>query len=255
MTPGKAANGNREWFRRYYGDDYMDSVRQILGWERTEREADFVLRVTGLRQGARVADLGCGEGRHALALAARGMRVTALDISPSFIERGRAEAVRQGLHVDWVLGDMRTPRPGPYDLIALLFQIFGYFSDEENLELLRDWRNALAPDGRLIVDVWNRERILADFVPHAEWTAASGLAVREERTWDAATGRLAVRYRYRRREGPARAYDASFRLYGREEITALLRQAGFALDRVFGDLQGAPWRPDSPRLVVLAAGI
>ena len=254
MTRGTAPQADPEWFRRYYGDDYMDSVRQLLGGERSEREADFLLRVTGLRQGARVADLGCGEGRHALALAGKGLRVTAVDLSPSFLERGRAEALRRGLQVDWVLGDMRTPCPGPYDLVALLFETFGYFSDEENLGLLQAWRKELGPGGRLIIDVWNRERILADFVPQAEWTASSVLAVQEERRWDGETGRLFVRYRYRRREGPVREYDASFRLYGREEVAALLGQARFALDDVFGDLQGAPWRPDSPRLVALAAG-
>ncbi len=44
----------------------------------------------------------------------------------------------------------------------------------------------------------------------------------------------------------------SFRLYGKEELEALLREAGLAACGTFGNLTGDPWRPDAPRLVVLA---
>ncbi len=229
MTENRGAGSGGEWFRSYYGDDYMASVRDLLDGARTERETDFLVRATGVMQGARVADLGCGEGRHALQLARRGLQVTAIDLNAQFLERGRAEAQRQGLEVDWVLGDMRTPQRGPFDLVLLLFHSFGFFSDLENLSLLRDWRQQLGPWGHLAIDVWNREGILQTFVARATRTVGGGLSVLEERAWEPRTQRLQVHYRYRWQDGRERGYDASYRLYGKEELEALLREAGGAV--------------------------
>ncbi|PYQ52520.1 MAG: hypothetical protein DMF78_11145 [Acidobacteria bacterium] len=49
------------------------------------------------RPGDRVLDLGCGTGEDALALAARGVRVTGIDPSPAMIARARAKAAQRGL--------------------------------------------------------------------------------------------------------------------------------------------------------------
>ena len=52
----------------------------------TEREVEFLVDVLGLESGMRVLDVGCGPGRHALALAARGIEVVGVDISQRFID-------------------------------------------------------------------------------------------------------------------------------------------------------------------------
>ncbi len=251
MTQDVRGGADPEWFRRYYGDDYAASVRDSLDADRTDRETDFLISLTGVARGAHVVDLGCGEGRHALALAGRGMRVTAVDLNRRFLERGRRDALRQDLDVQWLHGDMRTPRAGPFDLALLLFHSFGFFSDAENAQLLRDWGRELEPAGGFVIDVWNRERILRDFVPRAERTVGD-LAVLEERDWDGATGRLQVRYRYHWHGKPARSYEASFRLYGKGELEVLLEEAGFGPSVAYGSLTGDSWRADAPRLVLFA---
>ncbi len=241
-----------EWFRRYYGDDYAASVRDLLRPERTRREVDFIVRTTGLQAGAAVADLGCGEGRHALEFARRGCAVTAVDLNPAFLDRGRRAAAREGHRVRWVLEDMRTPQPGPYNLLLLLFHSFGFFSDDENLRLLQGWRRELAAQGQLVIDVWNRARILKDFAERSQRAASPKLTVLEERAWDPSTQRLRVLYTYRWNDGHERRYDARFRLYGREEMHGLLEAAGYRLRGEFGSLEGAGWTPDAPRLVLWA---
>jgi SAM-dependent methyltransferase len=58
----------------------------------TEQEVDFLVRELGLEPGMRVLDVGCGPGRHARALAQRGMVVHGVDISARFIELARTNA-------------------------------------------------------------------------------------------------------------------------------------------------------------------
>ena len=62
----------------------------------TEQEVDFLVDALGLEPGMRVLDAGCGPGRHALALARRGIEVVGVDLSPDFVALarvGRAPAI------------------------------------------------------------------------------------------------------------------------------------------------------------------
>lgn len=59
----------------------------------TEQEVAFLVDALGLRPGMRVLDVGCGPGRHALALAARGMAVVGVDISQRFVDLASEAAI------------------------------------------------------------------------------------------------------------------------------------------------------------------
>jgi SAM-dependent methyltransferase len=58
----------------------------------TEQEVGFLVDALGLEPGMRVLDVGCGPGRHAHALGARGIEVHGVDISERFVDLARAEA-------------------------------------------------------------------------------------------------------------------------------------------------------------------
>ncbi len=58
----------------------------------TEQEVDALVRLLDLAPGARVLDVGCGPGRHALALGERGYEVVGVDISQRFVDLGNARA-------------------------------------------------------------------------------------------------------------------------------------------------------------------
>ncbi|MDH3753512.1 MAG: methyltransferase domain-containing protein [Acidimicrobiia bacterium] len=58
----------------------------------TEQEVGFLVDELGLEPGMRVLDVGCGPGRHAHALARRGVEVHGIDISRRFVDLARADA-------------------------------------------------------------------------------------------------------------------------------------------------------------------
>jgi SAM-dependent methyltransferase len=58
----------------------------------TENEVSFLVEELGLAPGHRVLDVGCGPGRHAIALGRRGIEVVGVDISQRFVDIARRDA-------------------------------------------------------------------------------------------------------------------------------------------------------------------
>ena len=102
-----------EEFWRIFGDCMFRPDR----FEAAAEEVDPVLALTGVET-RRVLDLGCGPGRHAVPLAARGLQVTAVDLSRHLLDRGEERASVEDAQVEWVQEDMRRfQREGAFDLI------------------------------------------------------------------------------------------------------------------------------------------
>jgi malonyl-CoA O-methyltransferase len=72
-------------------------------------EAAEVMRALGEVRGMEAADLGCGTGRHALAMAAAGARVTALDFSEGMLAKARAKPGAEA--VRFIRHDLSKPLP------------------------------------------------------------------------------------------------------------------------------------------------
>ncbi len=86
------------------------------------RQVDELVAFAGLRPGARIVDVGCGEGRYTLPLAARGFDVEGLDLAPVLLER-LAEADPYGVPLH--AADVSAP---PADLVGRFEAAVGFFT-------------------------------------------------------------------------------------------------------------------------------
>jgi ubiquinone/menaquinone biosynthesis C-methylase UbiE len=105
------------------------------------------------RPGASVLDVGCGGGREALALAAQGFRVTAVDFVPSFVEACRAAAKARGLAIDVREADA-TALPfadASFDHVMMVGQLLGHLRPRERrLQVLREIRRVMRPGAAIV---------------------------------------------------------------------------------------------------------
>lgn len=96
-----------------------------------------------------VLDIGCGTGRVALDLAARGHEVTALDVDPALVDELARRARERGLRVDCVVADARSLELGRRFALALapmqVVQLLG--GREGRAKLLERLRDHLGPGG------------------------------------------------------------------------------------------------------------
>jgi ubiquinone/menaquinone biosynthesis C-methylase UbiE len=135
------------------------------GWlDRPERESeeepDKALEAIGIRRGMVVADVGAGSGYMSFKMArlvGPAGKVYANDIQPEMLEKLRARAQRDKVtNVETILGTFNDPKlpSGKIDLI-LLVDVYHEFSQPQ--AMLQRMREALKPDGRLVLLEYRKE--------------------------------------------------------------------------------------------------
>lgn len=245
----------REWFESWFDHPLYLQVYNHRDEAEASRCAAAILRLTGLESAndnLQVLDVACGAGRHALAFARTGLRVTANDLSPFLLNRARELAASEGLSMEFSLQDMRSIGfDHHFSLIVQLFSSFGYFeSESEDRAVIAHVARLLGPDGWYVLDLINPHHLRSNFVERTE-RCAETLSITEERTL---TDRLVCkRITLQEKDGREHSFTESVRLYTREEAVGLLASEGFRVEKIVGDYEGNPFdEAVSPRMMLLA---
>ncbi len=250
-----------KWFKEFFDELYYETYSVFESEERNKREAGFIVESLGLPKGSRVLDLGCGYGRHAVYLGKWGYRVVCYDLSQFLLERARERILRFRVEdrVELVRGDMRSMEyESEFDGVYMFFTTFGYFGDEENLEVLRRVSKALKPGGVFLVDLINPVALLHDVYNNdgrwRTWYEASDYIVLEDSDFDMLRGRLHVKRTFNKKDSTLPIAEKIFtlRIYMYWELSDMLEKAGLEIVKALGSYKGDEYKPSSPRLVIIA---
>ena len=235
------------WYKEWFGQEYLElyAHRDI---DEAERHTDFVEKMllddAQAPRPRAVLDLACGAGRHTISLRERGYRTLGLDLSLTLLT--------QPPPFPRVAGDIRELpfADASFDWVLNFFTSFGYFDNErENFRVLEEIARVLAPGGRFLIDLFNRDRVIAGLVP-AETRELDGGVAEIQRWFDERTERVNKRIRIRTADRD-QSFVESVRAYSEPEVTIGLKWAGLELERLFGNFDGAPFGADSERLILV----
>ncbi len=212
----------------------------------TNQEVRFLIEAMQLQPGARILDLGCGPGRHSLALAALGYRCLGIDLAETFIALASTSARELGLadqcefrvgNVDGI--DFRDE----FDAVICLCQGgFGLLVGAEDTALLQRFASALRPGARIAISAFH------------SYFATRYLEAGDD--FDPATGVNHERASLRNSVGAVAEHDLWTTCFTSKELTLLASTAGLNVESISGVTPGdyalRPVALDRPELLLIA---
>lgn len=224
--------------------------------EEQTRDLRAILDRFGVPSGGRILDAPCGIGRHATRLAKAGYRTVGVDLSPVFIERARERAAHEGMahRTTFVVGDLRrlsdavSASAGTFDAALNLWTSLGYYGDETDVAILREYTRLVRPGGVLLLYIVNRDYVVRHFDPQGH-EAFGDFVLIEQRHLDLDASWMRNEWRFFRRHGEDLDHIATIpvahRSYSLHELRSLFERGGWRVEATFGG-----WKMDAPSVEI-----
>jgi 2-polyprenyl-3-methyl-5-hydroxy-6-metoxy-1,4-benzoquinol methylase len=210
----------------------------------TSNEVEFLVEQLDLTSGMRVLDVGCGPGRHSLALARLDIEVHGVDLSPDFVALARAAAESEDLPATFEQLDVRDLSvDGVYDAALCLCQGgFGLLGGDDDEAIIGRIAHAVRPGGRIAVSAFS-----------------AGFAIRwleDGEDFDLRTGVFHEHATVRNEAGEERVFEMWTTCFTARELALMARAVGLEVEAIHGVrpgeyAAGAP-KLDHPELLLFA---
>ena len=132
------------------GDAYDERWRQLeAAGQSIHGEADLIESLLRDMGGSRVLDAGCGTGRVAIELAARGFSVTGMDLDESMLSTARAKAPE----LRWILADLSEASAhldSEFDVVALAGNVMIFVARGTEATVISQLATHLSPGGLFV---------------------------------------------------------------------------------------------------------
>ncbi len=252
----KAQKRRKAWYDDVFAEPYL--FLYPPDWvEACTRDAEFIQAQLGLEEGASILDVGCGDGRHAIELAKMGYQVIGIDNSLALMlaaAQNKEGAALESGSVDFIHCDMnRLPQDREYDAVICVGTTFGYFEDEQNLRCLEEMTARLAPGGRLLLHVFNRDFVCPQ-LPARSWWQGRRCMVIDEADMNFFTNRLRVHRRVIFDDGRQYEHRMFIRAFSVHDLGKAISAMGMRVLEVSGsrDTRGRFYGAASPEIWIVA---
>lgn len=238
-----------EWFASWFDSPHYHRLYAHRSVAEAAGFIDTLVDRLRPRADARVLDLGCGSGRHAIHLASKGYDTTGIDLSAGSIAVAK-QAERA--HLRFRRQDMRVPFGREvFDYVFNFFTSFGYFQTPRDHDAVgRNIAAALKDGGRLVLDYLNVHYADAHLTPR-ENLVIDGVAFRITRAVE--DGFFVKRIDVDDGVGAPAQYVERVARFTLAEFDRLLTGHGLTIEEVHGNYAfGAYDSLTSPRLILAA---
>lgn len=242
----------REDWDTFFNERYFTKWFPRDATPETEAMARGAMALAQCVSGSWILDAPCGFGRHSLALARLGYRVTGADRSPMLIEHARRLSAELEATPEWLVADYRELplRESSFDAVINLHTSLGFEAGVGDAQAIQEFHRVLRPGGSLVIEINHLDLFLASFSPSSEEDFGDHGKLIIERDFDAAS--RVNRMHHTRVEDSAReTLLMEMRVYAPDELEALVDDAGFTSRHRFGSLNGDAFTP-AQRLVIVA---
>ena len=239
-----------EWFKDWFNTEEYLNVYQHRNESDAEEHVKLILKNVNIPSSAKILDMACGAGRHAIILSRKNFDVTAVDLSENLLAIAKKNTYAENLKINFVHSDIRKfESDDKFNLILNLFTSFGYFeSDEENFSVLQKAYDLLADDGFFVLDFFNSHFLKQNLVEASEEILGE-VKIHQFRKikGNRVTKKIVIT-----KNGNLSQFEESVRMFTQDDLVDAVQNIGFEIHKTFGDFLGNEFDQfNSPRLIMI----
>ena len=248
-----------EWWKAFFDEDYREIATQMFSDETSAKQAGELWSMLDLKPGCRLLDAPCGSGRLSHPFAMLGAVVLGVDQSEALLaaaERQRGDLPRDRLQ--YLNHDLRLPLAETgFDVACNIFTSFGYGTEEEDLAIFRNLREAVRPGGRVVVETNHRDLLCASIARGSKLSMRlpDGTIFLDDPTFDAISGIVTLNWYWWGPRGSGEKH-AEWRCYTPTQIVSMLERVGLRFAGAYQGISTIPFKAEGPdaggRLAVVA---
>jgi len=237
------------WWTNFF-DDFR-TVFDNIPARYTNAQVKYLIDKLNLKPGRKFLDCPCGVGRIAIPLARKGIKVTGVDITKSYLDELASKLKRTGLKMNLVHSDMRRINyDAEFDAAANIWTSFGYFEKEsDNLLVLKKTYKALKPGGKFLMYLINRDWLMANY-KSSTWFPIKNGKVLEENKFDYTKSINYCTWHFIM-NGNIKSCRMNLRLYSLHELINMFTAVGFINIQSYDSIKEKPVSRESTRIIVI----
>jgi len=240
------------WAESFFTGTFVHLWLRAMSEPQTRCEVDFLEKELRLASGAKVLDVPCGGGRHSLELAARGYRMTGVDISAEFLAVARSSAAKRQLDIVWEQRPMQELSwQNEFDAAICLGNSLNGLDDAELAAFFQTVARALKPGARFAVDYGTIAESMLPNLKERFWMPIEDILFLVENRYDYVQGRLNIDFTMIR-DGRVEKKSGFQQVYLYREFCRMLAAAGFGEFQAYSFGTQEPYRLGSHGLLLIA---
>jgi cyclopropane fatty-acyl-phospholipid synthase-like methyltransferase len=242
-------NVNNSYFDGYYKDIW----RSIIPAELTVKEVDFMLNYFKLQPGNNILDLMCGYGRHAIALAQKGMAVTAVDNLDEYINEINKTAISEKLAIKAIKADViKYEADQMYNLVLCMGNSLCFFDRADTIRLLKMIASHLVKGGSFLINTWMIAEIAFNGFKEKSWSNVGDLKYIFESKYLLRPSRIETDHLILSPDGKTETKKAIDYIYSIAETEQMLNETGFVMKEVYSIPGRKKFTLGDPRAYIIA---
>jgi SAM-dependent methyltransferase len=225
-----------------------------------DRSVKWILSKFNITAETRIADFGCGPGLYTARLARTGANVTGIDFSQRSIDFAKETATREGLSINYVNRDyLEYETDKRFDLVLMIMCDLCALSPVQRKSVLDKFHLILKPGGAVLLDVYSlmafnqceekaiyQANLLDGFwSPNKYYGFLNTFKYDDEKVvldkyTIVETKRIRTIYNW-------------LQYFSPESLENEFTESGFVIEKLFADVAGSPFDPESEEFAVVAS--
>lgn len=239
---------NMNWFKEWFDSPYYHLLYKNRDCIEAEHFISNIINYLTPKKNAKILDVACGKGRHAIFINKQGFTVDAFDLSENSIAEAKKSETET---LKFYVNDIREPlKPNFYQFAFNVFTSFGYFVDEkDNQKSMNAMAKSLTTDGILVIDFLNSNYIVANLKP-IETKTIENITFNITKKIE---GDFVVKHIKFTDMNTNFHYTERVKLLYLADFKNYLTKAGLTIEATFGDYSLNPFNENySERLIIIA---